>query len=112
MKAFAGGLTALLFFGILTLWVQERWAWSLFQVGIFLLTALRLARKNSLRFQVAHVPLAAAALWPLLQLAAGQTVLRGETWVAALNWGTFFLVFLLSCDTFAETDARTWFLKT
>jgi len=30
-------LVVLLFFGVLTMWVEERWAWSAFQCGVFVL---------------------------------------------------------------------------
>ncbi|MEO8127699.1 MAG: O-antigen ligase family protein [Bryobacteraceae bacterium] len=108
----AAALVSLLFFGILTLWVPQLWAWSLFQVGIFLLAAVRFLRKRPVWPRSAGLPLAAAALWPLLQLALAQTVNRGATWVAALNWFTFLLVFLLACDALAHLRARDWFLKT
>jgi hypothetical protein len=111
MKRFSIALAALLFFGILTLWVQELWAWALVQVGIFLLAGLRLLRKDPIRIRAAFLPLWAAAVWPLLQLALGQTAGRGETWLAALNWITFLLMFLLACDTFDDAEACSWFLK-
>jgi hypothetical protein len=34
-------LAALLFWAILTIWVTERWAWGVFQLGIFALAAWR-----------------------------------------------------------------------
>jgi hypothetical protein len=111
MKPFPAALAALLFFGILTQWVQELWAWAVFQVGIFMLAALRLVVSRRVRFHPASLPLAMAAAWPLLQLASAETVARGETWSAVLNWGTYLWVFLLACDTLAEAAARNWFLK-
>ena len=48
MKGAALGLAVVLFFGTLTLWVEERWAWSLFQAGIFALAAWRAVRQPRL----------------------------------------------------------------
>ena len=112
MKRFAVAVTALLFFGILTLWIQELWAWGLFQVGITVLAAIRLFQRTPVRLRTAALPLAGAAMWPLVQLYAEQTLGRGQTWTASLNWSTHLLVFVLAFDIFADPEARTWFLKT
>jgi hypothetical protein len=112
MRRLAVALATLLFFGILTMWVEELWAWSAFQVGIFLLSAVRLLQKKPVQFRSVYIPLTAAAVWPLLQLASRQTLARAETWTALLTWETFLLVFLLACDIFADVEARTWFLTT
>jgi O-antigen ligase len=113
MKRYAVALVGLLFWGILTMWVEERWAWALFQTGISVLAAIRLFdRKHPFLLRAAYLPLAAAAAWPLLQLASGQTTARGATWDAAFNWETFLLVFVLACDTLSHLDSRVWFLKT
>ena len=103
-------LAALLFYAVLTLWVPERWAWSLFQVGVFLLAGRRLGRARSIRLTTAAATLAVAALWPLVQVAAGASVDSGETWMAALNWATFLVVFLLAADILRGRGERRWFL--
>src|SRR5690349_7269972 len=64
----------LLGYGILTLWVTDRWAWSFFQTGMFALAIWRGIRPAPIL-----IPLVAAASWPLLQLAAGTTASRGAT---------------------------------
>ena len=101
---------ALLFYAVLTLWVPGRWAWSLFQVGVFLLAGWRLRRARSIRPAPAAATLAVAALWPLAQVAAGRSVNRGETWMAALDWATFLVVFLLAADILSGRRERHWFL--
>src|SRR5437016_8686288 len=93
-------LAGLLFFGILALWAPERWSWSVVQVGVFVVAAIRLprlGRRNAIMI--------AAAAWPLVQLAAGTTVSRGQTWLAALDWWTFAVLFLLAADLFADRAA-------
>ena len=101
----------LLFYAALTLWVPERWAWSLFQVGVFLLAAWRVSRARSLRPTPAAATLAMAALWPVMQAAVGGSVDSGETWMAALNWATFLVVFLVAVDILGGRRERSWFLS-
>jgi hypothetical protein len=110
MKGAAVTLAALLFYGVVTLWVPERWGWCVFQVGVFLLAGWLLARRHGLLASAALAPLAAAAAWPLAQLATGHTLSRGETWNAALDWFTFVVVFALARGVLAESGARRWFL--
>jgi hypothetical protein len=103
-------LAALLSWGVLSLWIEERWPWALFQIGVFSIAAWRALGRRPFALRFAAIPLAGAALWPLLQLALGTTVYRAATWNAALDWGTFFLVFVLSQDLFRDPPARRWFL--
>src|ERR1035438_3495096 len=84
---------ALLFYATLTLWVPGRWAWSVFQLGVFLLAGWRVGRARSVRVTPAAAALALAAAWPLVQVAAGGSVDRGETWMSALNWAAFLVVY-------------------
>ena len=102
---------ACMLWGILTLWVPSWWPWSLFQIGIFLLAGWRVAKARGFRLTGVVATLAAAAAWPLVQLAAQQTVQRGATWLAALNWWTFLIVFLLATDLCSEPDVRYRFLR-
>lgn len=104
-------LAALLVYAVLTIWVEERWAWCLFQAGIFFLAAWRALRPDRFTPRLAMAPLAAAALWPWLQFALNTSVSRATTFSEALNWWTFLLVFLLSCEVFAEPSARRPFLS-
>jgi O-antigen ligase len=101
---------ALLFYAVLTLWVPGRWAWSLFQVGVFLLAGWRVGRARSIRLTPALATLAVAAAWPLVQVAAGGSVNGGETWMAALNWASFLVVYLLATDILSGARERYWFL--
>ena len=101
---------ALLFYATLTLWVPERWAWSLFQVGVFLLAGWRVGRARSIRPTPAAATVAVAAAWPLMQVAAGGSVAGGETWMAALDWAAFLGVFLVAKDILSGQRERHWFL--
>jgi O-antigen ligase len=111
MKGAASGLAALLFFGTLTLWVEERWAWSLFQIGVFLLAGLRLVKVGWKQVPVSFWPLAAACCWPFLQVLLGRSIAPARTWSAALDWFTFLAVFALSAEVLSDQRARRWFLR-
>jgi O-antigen ligase len=102
---------ALLFYAALTLWVPGRWAWSSFQLGVFLLAGWRVGRARAFRVTPAAAALAVAAAWGVLQAAAGGSVDRGETWMAALDWGAFLVTFLLAADVLSGEPGRRWFLS-
>jgi O-antigen ligase len=100
----------LLFYGVLTLWLEQRWAWSLFQVGIFAVAACCVWQTRQFTVSPALSVLGAAAVWPLAQLWFATTSSRGITWEAAFNWFTFLVVFAMGCHILSETAARQWFL--
>src|SRR3982751_5219486 len=87
-------LVALLFLGILTMWIESRWAWCLFQIGVFILAA----QKRAIKLDTRVIVLALAVLCPALQLISGSTLSRGVTAEAALDWWTFLLIFLIARD--------------
>lgn len=89
-------LVAILFTGILLIWVAERWAWSLFQFAVFILAACLALRARRFTLTLPAMVLALAAAWPLVQLALRTTLSRGPTWESALDWWTFLVVFLVA----------------
>ncbi len=100
-------LVALLWCAILTLWVDGRWAWSLFEVGIFALAASRFVFRNQFPRSAALIPLVLAAAWPWLQLVLRTAVSPAEATTAGWNWLTFFLVCALGFDAGLDwSDAR------
>ncbi len=107
----ASALAAFLVFGVATVWVDARWPWSLFQIGIFLLAGIHAARGGRWRVRVEYLPLAAAAIWPLVQLGAKTTVCDAQTWSAALDWATFFLVFALARHYCGDARTRSLLLR-
>ena len=116
LKTFsAAALAILLFAGILTQWVPYRWAVSLFQTGAFALAiswAIKfLLQPFALKGSVLLVPLSAALLWGLAQLALGRSVYRWETWDSVLNWATNLTLFFLALQIFSEPDLRERFLR-
>jgi O-antigen ligase len=93
---------------LLTLWAP-RWALAAVQIGLCLLTALWLAamvrQQEPVRFDRLLVPLALAALWGWIQIAAGHTVYRWATEQAALDWFFRLLACLLALQLF-QAGAR------
>ena len=99
-------LVHLVFLGVLTIWVPERWAWSLVQCGVFALAGWALWHARRFRLAPAAALCCLAALWPLGQLAAGSSVNRGETWVQTLNWMSVAAVFLLAANLLLQVEQR------
>jgi O-antigen ligase len=104
-------LAAILFFGILTLWVPGRWAISAFQVALFALAAVRLVRRRSLGQHPVGWILAAALAWGLLQVAAHWTVDRATTLDSLLGWLANLAAFSLALDLYQSPERRERFLR-
>jgi O-antigen ligase len=108
-------VAALLFFGILTLWVPERWALAAYQTGAFglgLFWAVRMAvRPSPLRWKYALFVLAGPAVWGLIQLATGHTAYRAETLDAVLNWSANWVLFCLALQFAADAGPGRRFLN-
>ncbi|RPI18903.1 MAG: O-antigen ligase family protein [Acidobacteriales bacterium] len=114
-RSSALALAVLLSFSVLTLWVRERWAVSLLQVGVFLLGIVWAARwalrPFPLRQTFLYIPLTGTAAWGLLQLLLGTTVYRFDTWNAVLFWSTGLLLAFFAAHALAEPGTRRAFLR-
>src|SRR4051812_48255115 len=90
-------ITAVLCFGILSLWVPARWALAVYQCGLFGLGAVWAAqfalRPFSLRLSGELALLAAVAVYGYFQLSAGITIYRWQTSETVLNWSANWLLF-------------------
>ncbi len=108
-------LAAILFFGILSMWVPARWALSAFQVEVFALAALRIVQRvragRSLSIHPTAALLGAAVAWGLIQASAGWTVDRFKTLNEVLNWITYLAVFALALEVGADRRRRERFLS-
>ncbi|MEK7403999.1 MAG: O-antigen ligase family protein [Acidobacteriota bacterium] len=108
-------LSVLLFFGILTVWVPQRWPVGVLQSGVFALAAAWALRAaiyaRPVRTSLVLIPLAGAMLWALLQLALGWTVYRFATWTAVLDWATCLAVFWLALEILGTREVRHGFRK-
>ena len=107
-------LSAILFFGILTMWVPARWALSAFQIAILVLGAASLVQRarqaTRMRVPPAAMLLAAAVAWGLIQVLAGWTVDRFKTLNEVLNWTVNLTAFALAFELGADGHAREKFL--
>ena len=87
----------LLFLGILTLWLPGFWAVGLFRIAVFSIALgwfLIIAfRPIPVQLALPLWPLAAAVGWHLIQLAAGTTIYRWDTWNSLWNWTADFVCF-------------------
>jgi hypothetical protein len=102
-------LAALFAFAILTLWVTAYWPVTVFQVGIFALCAVVLWRRPPARTPYPAIPLAAAVLLGLVQLAASLTAYAFDTKTATTHWTTFLAVFLIGFCLFQQPEVARWF---
>jgi O-antigen ligase len=108
-------LAVLLSYAVLTIWIDQRWAWGLAQCAIFVSIAVwatgQLRRPSPVSGSLWLAPLCAAPLWGLLQLATHRTVYRWGTWNATLTWATWLALFFLALQLFQRSAARHWFLR-
>ena len=118
MRFSAAALAALLCYGILTLWVPERWAVGAYQSGALLLAAgwtlAMVVRPFPAGGRRALAPLAAlagAAAWGVWQAAAGVTVARWDTWLAVLDWSVRAALFFTAVEALSDDGLRRRFLN-
>ncbi|MCU1336286.1 MAG: O-antigen polymerase [Bryobacterales bacterium] len=110
-------LAAILFLGILSMWVPARWALSAFQLAVFALAAVRVVQRaqraresEKLSIHPTALLLAAAVAWGLIQVSAGWTVDRFKTLNEVLNWTTNLTVFALALELGDDRQQRERFL--
>ena len=106
-----GLFATLSFFAILTLWIPGYWPVTVFQVGIFALTAVVAwrARHAPPAFSWPLVPLSFGVLWGLFQLFTAHTAYTVDTRLAVLRWATFLCVFAIGICVFHDEGSRAWF---
>lgn len=113
--ATAAALSMLLCYGILTIWVPDRWALALYQASIFGLAAVWAAGSVVRPFPIENsamlLPLGGVVAFGLYQLAAKQTIYAWETWNATLNWATAGVLFFLALQVFGDRELRRRFLQ-
>ena len=104
-------LAAVLFFGILTLWVPGYWPVAAFEVGMFGLAvgALCRWRWTPPRFAYPIAPLVFAVFWGLFQWETGRTVSPFETRIALARWAALLAVFITGWLLFQDERVHRWF---
>jgi O-antigen ligase len=103
-------LAAILFLGILTMWVPARWALSAFQTAIFAVAAVHIVRNKRLTMHPTAMLLGAAVMWGLIQASAGWSVDRFKTLNEVLNWTINLAVFALGLELSRDERQRERFL--
>ena len=103
-------LAAILFLGILTMWIPARWALSAFQLAVFAAAALHIVRNKRLTVHPTVVLLGAAVVWGLIQVYVGWSVDRFKTLNEVLNWTTNLAVFALGLGLSRDERQRERFL--
>jgi O-antigen ligase len=87
MKNNSAFICGLLWFGLLTMRAESRWALTVFELALFGLAALLVVqRRFAIRPHPVALLLAAAALWGVLQVALGISVDPQPTLQASLGW--------------------------
>jgi len=87
MKNNSAFICGLLWFGLLTMRAESRWALTVFELALFALAALLVVqRRFAIRPHPVALLLAAAALWGVLQVALGISVDPQPTLQASLGW--------------------------
>jgi len=104
-------LAAILFLGILSMWVPARWALSAFQIAVFALAAARIVQRKSLTIHPTAVLLGMAVVWGLVQASMGWSVDRYKTLNEVLNWTTILAVFGLGLELGGNKQSRERFLS-
>ncbi len=109
-SAAAWALTALLLGGVLTIWAPGRQAAYALETAVLALgvaSSLWLAWKRpAVRGHALLIPLAGAAAWGLVQLAAGYTIYRFATWTAVWQWTAALVVFFVGLEAFRREEIR------
>ena len=107
-------LLLILVYGVATIWIRERWALSVLEAGVFLSAAAASARVflRSSGLRAGFLPLAFAgmAVWGIVQLAAGWTVVKADTVDAVLYWLAAACLVWLAWQVCSSHDRVEWFL--
>lgn len=104
-------LAAILFLGVLSMWVPARWALGAFQAAVLALAAVRIFQRKNVPFHPTAVLLGTAAAWGLLQVSMVWTVDRFKTVNEILNWTTYLCVFVLGLELSQDNRRREQFLS-
>jgi O-antigen ligase len=101
---------ALVLFSVLAFAGTETWAVSIFQTGVFALSAY-CALRGRLRWHPLALPFAGVIVWGLVQTLAGVTVYRFATERALLEWCGRLALFVLGLQVLARAEIRQAFLR-
>ena len=108
-------LVSIVYLGLLLSWAPEMWTVSLLQIGTFLAVGVLLIRRMAMREPLVlsgdAVALGLLVLWGPLQIAAGQTVSRFETWNTSANWLMVAAIYFAAKELLRDRAVRARFLS-
>jgi O-antigen ligase len=111
----AGSLWLIIVVSIAAMWNTSRWAVSVPEIAVFMVAALLLLACalgwQRLVLSPVMLPLAAVALWGLLQIWTGDSVYAWRTQVAVLYWAANFAVFFVALQVSVDAGIRRRFLE-
>lgn len=100
---------------IAVMWEPVFWATALPEVSVFCLAICWLAffvlKPEALRLRFVLIPLTAAVLWPVLQLAIGVTIYRWATSVSVLYWAANAAAVFVGIQIFGDEVLRRRYLR-
>jgi O-antigen ligase len=104
-------LAAILWFGLLSLRVESRWALTVFQLALFALAGAWIVRRRfSIRPHPVALLLSAAALWGVFQVTLGISVDPHRTLESALAWTVNCTAFSVALAVTGDSLQRKRFL--
>lgn len=107
------GLSAILAFGILTLWVRHRWALAAFELSILAISLVWVWTYawlgGSIRLRPALAPLAFIPAWGTLQLLLRKSMHPWLTVEETISWTVCLLAAFLALQAAGQPRFRRWF---
>jgi len=101
---------------ISVMWVTQKWATTVPEVGCCLLASVWatafLLGKAKPRLSIVLLPMVGIIAWGCMQLVTGSTVYRWPTHLAILYWCGNAAAFFCGLQIFSDTRIRTLFLRT
>ncbi len=114
-KFAAAALFAITIAAIAVMWESAFWATALAEVALFCVAAFwiiaALIGVAELQTRFVLFPLAAAALWPLVQIVAGTTIYRWATAVSLLYWASAAALVFAGLQIFSDHAVRRGYLR-
>lgn len=108
-------LLAIIGASVSVMFVGDKWATSIPETGSCVLAAVWMLRFASARavprLSFILAPFGFVVLWAVIQIQAGWTVYRWQTWLSALYWLSNFAVLFAGIQTFCDSRVREQFLR-
>ena len=108
-------LGATIAISVAVMWVTSKWATTIPEVASCALAAMWAIRfltgRAQSRLSVMMIPIMGIVAWAGIQLLAGTTVYRWQTWMSVLYWMSNLATFFAASQIFRDAGLRTRFLR-